>query len=94
MIVSENIIKMWEEEGWKFNQTETGFNFTTSFPVDKFTRIITVFFESKPRNYYYVEVKLTNNEKNQYAYDYLNIEPKEHMMIHKTILDLGWLENE
>lgn len=86
----KNFIKEWEKEGWKFNTSEKGFNFTIEFPFDKFKRVITVYFETEPRNYYFIEVKLKASDNN-IVYENLYVEPKEHMLIHNTLLELGWI---
>lgn len=92
MTLSKKIIKMWEKEGWKYTKTETGFNFQIEFPfAEKFIRIITVYFETEPRKYYYIDVRVTDKEKSGYAYETLYVEPKEHMLIHNTLLDLKWI---
>lgn len=91
-MISKRIKKMWEDEGWKYSEKEEGFNFAIEFPFDKFTRRITVYFETKPRKYYYIDVKLYTPDRDAYAQENLFIEMKEHEMIHKTLKNLKWIE--
>lgn len=88
----EDIKKIWEKKGWKYEDIEDGIKFSIEFPFDKFTRIINVYFMTKPKNYYYIEVKLASEDKKDFAYENLYVEITEHMMIHKTLWKLGWIE--
>ena len=83
---------MWENEGWKFSEKEKGFSFTIDFPFDKFTREITVHFETEPRNYYYIDVRLYTPNNDSSAQENLFVEMKEHEMIHKTLQSLQWIK--
>lgn len=93
--MNNEIIEMWTKEGWKYSEIEDGFSFQIKFPfAKKFTRIITVYFKTKPRNYYFIEVKLVNEDETEFAYENLFVEMKEHMLIHKTLLALNWIKVE
>ena len=92
---SEKIIQMWKEEKWEYEEYENGFCFKITFPFMQFDRNITIFFENdEGKNYYYIKTQVFSKDKSSSVYEYLYIEPKEHMMIHKTLLDLDWLKEE
>ena len=88
----EEVKKLWNKNGWKFEEIENGIKFSIEFPFDKLKRIISVYFIEKPRKYYYIEVKLANEDNSEFAYENLYVEMKEHMLIHKTLWKIGWLE--
>lgn len=89
---SDKIIQMWKDEGWEFDEYEEGFSFNIKFPFMKFIRTITVYFENQEgKNYYYINTQTHAKDNSDSVYEYLYVEMKEHMMVHKTLLDLGWI---
>lgn len=90
--ISNKMKEEWLKEGWSYKETEHGFYFSINFPFGQLTRTITISFESEPRNYYFIETILTNG--NDYITENLFVEMKEHMLIHNTLIDLGWITTE
>ncbi len=92
---SNKIIEMWKSEGWNYEEEENGFSFNIIFPFMEFDRQIIITFESEDKhNYYYINTQVYNKDRSASVYEYLYVEPKEHMMIHKTLEDLGWIKEE
>lgn len=100
---SEQILEMWKKEGWKYEESDNGFAFSIDYPFKLKTpleemeviRTITVFFENQEdKNYYYISTQVHTKKKDTTVHEYLYVEMREHMMIHKTLIDLGWIEEE
>lgn len=95
--MENGIIRMWQKNGWKFKVEQgTGIEkFVYKVKIaDNITRYITVNFATKSeRKYYFVEVyTAVNGKETVRVNENLYIEAKEHMLIHKTLLKLGWLK--
>lgn len=91
----KEIKSLWTKNKWQFQETQKGFDVGIRFPFMQFNRTIIIHFEeNEKKRYYYVDTQITSLDGSSKCQETLCIEMKEHMLIHSTLMILGWIKKE